>query len=91
MLLRQMSLKTIMNADWSDYDKRKISEGSNIHHFRSGEPWEIDYLVDKITHEYPTITHIAVRSAIAICCVTIDGPHPRSLFVACILEYLGLY
>jgi hypothetical protein len=39
----------ILGTDWEDYDNRKLRGGSDRRKFSCDEPWEVDYLADKIS------------------------------------------
>ena len=85
-----MSLKGILNTDWSDYDQKKREDGGDPGEFGCSVPWEVDYLVHKIGDEYPETPHLAIRRSIAICSIMVDGPHPRARFIGYVLVQLGV-
>jgi len=85
-----MSLKGILNTDWSDYDHKKREEGMDPAEFGCSIPWEVDYLVAKIKDEYPEAPQLAIRRSVAICSIMVDGPHPRGRFIGYVLVQLGV-
>ena len=85
-----MSLQTILNEDWSEYDNRKKRGGSDHRNFACTETWEVDDLVTKIHKHHSTLSTSAIRDAIKACCNSIGSPHPREKFVKCVTDRLGI-
>lgn len=85
-----MSKQLIFNEDWPEYDDRKKRGGSDHRNFACTEPWEVDYLVNKIHKRYPAISTERIRAAIKKCCAEIRAPHPRPAFVECVMKRLEL-
>jgi hypothetical protein len=83
-------LITLLNADWSDYESRKKNEGSNVYHFNSDVPWEIDYLVDKISNTHNKYTPKMTRRAINIICMASFIPLSREMFLEQVMGILYL-
>jgi len=84
-----MSTKKILSEDWEDYDNLKKKK-EDRYFFSCEEPWEVNYLIDKINKHYPEVDRSKVRKAIEECCKTVPGNKPREKFVACVLGRLGL-
>lgn len=85
-----MSTQSVLNDNWSAYDDRKKRGGSDHNDFACTEPWEVNYLVEKIRKHHPGITENSVRTAIDTCCRQVGAPHPRAKFVSCVMQKLGL-
>lgn len=84
-----MSVKKILESDWSDYDnKKKKAEDRDF--FACTESWEVDYLVNKILEHHPYILITTIQLAIKSCCNIIGSPHPRVKFVECVASKLGI-
>jgi len=77
----------IQTSDWSDYDNKKKSK-ANRFEFICEEPWEVDFLVNKIRNFYPSLTKEDVRSVILECGETIKAPRSRSVFVLAVMDKL---
>ena len=88
IFFKRMPHKAILAEDWSEYDNRKIKEGSDQRNFACTEAWEIDYLVKKIHNRFP-YSETIIRTSIASCCKAISSPHSRERFVECVLKRLG--
>ena len=84
-----MSTKLILE-NWTEYDNRKIRDGRDGRFFACTEPWEVDYLKEKIKRHYPNLTNDQILAAIRQCCETIDSPRPRKHFVECVARRLGI-
>lgn len=76
----------VLNENWSDYDDRK-KKYTDSKFFSCTEPWEVDYLVRKITKVHP-YNESSVRAAIATCCIASGSNHPRPAFVECVMSRL---
>lgn len=85
-----MSVKKILEEDWSEYDDRKIRDKRDSKDFACTEVWEVDYLKDKIKKHYPKLSDADILAAIKACCSTIGSPHPRKKFVECVATRLGI-
>jgi hypothetical protein len=85
-----MSLRRILEEDWTDYDNRKIRDGRDGRYFACTESWEVDYLKGKIKKHHPYLSESDILEAIRACCRTIGSPHPRSSFVECVVRRLGV-
>lgn len=84
-----MSRHKILSEDWENYDDRKKKKG-DANFFSCDEDWEVDYLVDKIHKQYPSIPVVNIRNAIKQCCQTVHGNKPRAKFVECVMDRLGI-
>jgi hypothetical protein len=84
-----MSLQRVLE-NWSDYDNRMIRDGRDGRFFSCNEEWEVAYLREKISREYPTLTTAKILEAIRSCCEVVPAPRPRRNFVECVLRRLGL-
>lgn len=85
-----MSLQSILNDDWSEYDDRKKRGGSDKRDFACTESWEVEYLIRKIQRHHPNIATDQIRIAIKACCNQVGAPHPRPAFISCVMKKLGL-
>ena len=85
-----MSLQKVLE-DWSDYERRKSGNRSEIQEFNCTEPWEVNYLIDKIKKVFPWQAGIDIHKAILQHCMEDPIPHPRRLFVKAVLNSLGLF
>jgi len=74
----------VLNEDWSDYDDRKITGRQDRSKFACSEPWEVNWLVNKLRKYYPTKSESDIRAAITSCCAIVGAPHPRAQFVECV-------
>lgn len=79
--------QVILRSDWSDYDNRKIRDGRDRNKFSCNETWEVDYLVQKINHNYSQYSTAIIRSAISYCC-TYTSNRERDAFVSCVMARL---
>lgn len=77
----------VLQDDWSVYDNRKRRRADRFF-FSCGEPWELNYLADKILKIYPSISEQAIRNAIDSCCKKMERPRPRDKFVRCVMHRL---
>lgn len=85
-----MSLHSVLNEDWSEYDDRKKRGGADHRNFACTEQWEADDLIRKIDKQHPNVSKEEIRNAITACCKQIGAPHPRVEFVACVMKRLDL-
>lgn len=85
-----MSVKKILDENWNEYDNRKIRGAKDARFFACTEPWEVDYLKDKIKKFHPRIEDSTIIAAIKSCCAIIGSPHPRDKFVICVAKRLGI-
>jgi hypothetical protein len=79
----------VLQEDWQDYDNKKIRDGRDGSKFSCEEPWEVDYLVEKLKKHYPYKTESSIREAIRECCKTVPAPRLREKFVECVTARLG--
>ena len=77
----------VLNRDWSEYDDRKKKYGDS-RYFSCTEPWERDYLIEKIRNAYPQHEEATIKMAIQFCCRETSSPYPREKFVECVMEKL---
>ena len=70
----------VLNEDWEDYDNRKIRDKRDSAFFSCDEPWEVNYLIEKLRKRFPFKTDSAIREAIASCCKSVTGIKPRGKF-----------
>lgn len=77
----------VLQDDWSAYDNRKRRRADRFF-FSCGEPWELNYLADKILKIYPSISEQAIRNAIDSCCKKMERPRPRDKFVRYVMHQL---
>jgi len=77
----------ILNEDWSDYDNKKKKKEDALF-FSCEEPWEREYLTQKIRKVYPQFSESAISAAISACCVEVKPPRPRKAFVECVMRRL---
>ncbi len=85
-----MSLEKILE-NWSDYDKRKIKSKPGSKDFACTEPWEVNYLVDRVKKVYTNIPGDNIHKAILWCCKELHTPQPREPFIKCVLNKLGIF
>jgi len=85
-----MSVKKILDEDWSGYDNKKIKDKRDAKFFACTEAWEVTYLKDKIKKHYPALSDDEILKAIKECCQLIGSPHPRPEFVACVAGRLNI-
>jgi hypothetical protein len=83
-----MSIKKILEDDWSEYDNKKIRGRQDAKDFACTEPWEVEYLLKKIKKHHPELTETAIKLAIEACCRALPAPHPRQPFVECVAKRL---
>jgi len=84
-----MSLTKIL-GDWSEYDEKKTRDQSDAKDFACFEPWEVDYLTNKIRSHYPLLPESIVRNTIQACCQALGASHPRKEFVKCVTDKMGI-
>jgi hypothetical protein len=78
----------ILKQEWNEYDDRKLKDNRDRSKFACEEPWEVNYLVNKIKKTYHDYTEPEIRVAITECCLIIRAPHPRKDFVDCVMRRL---
>jgi hypothetical protein len=83
-----MSAKIILSEDWKDYDDRKKKK-EDREFFSCEEPWEVEYLVEKISRNFPKLEKEKIHAAIKQCCNAVAPPRPRKKFVECVMSRLG--
>lgn len=76
-----MSIKKILEEDWSDYDSRKIQNEEDTLLFSCSDTWEMEYLRNKIKKYCPRLSDAAIQSSIDACCASFGSMHPRKKFV----------
>jgi hypothetical protein len=74
--------------NWEEYDHHKIQENGDKDQFSCDEPWEVNYLINKVRTHYPAYTQLQVKHAITLCCSTIKTPRVRKEFIECVLKHL---
>lgn len=79
--------KQVLGSDWSEYDDKK-KKRSDSQFFACSEPWEVDYLINKIHSIYPQHAKATIKMAIQSCCRSAGTNHPRKEFVACVMSKL---
>lgn len=79
----------VLNEDWEYYDNRKIRDSRDRSKFSCDEPWEVDYLVEKLKKYYNNKTESQIRAAITSCCAVVRAPRPRGEFVDCVTRKLS--
>lgn len=84
-----MSAQKILDEDWSEYDNRKKKKEDRLF-FSCEEPWEVEYLINKIHKNYSQFTRDQIHTAIKQCCNSVPPPRPRKTFVECVMKRLGL-
>lgn len=77
----------VLNSDWSDYDDKKKTR-VDARFFACSEPWEVEYLVNKIHRLYPQHSKGTIKMAIQSCCRSLGTNHPRKEFVECVMTKL---
>jgi len=77
----------ILSEDWSEYDNKKKKKEDALF-FSCEEPWEQNYLIQKIRNVYPQYSEAAITAAIAACCLEVRAPRPRKSFVECVMRRL---
>jgi len=78
---------TVLYANpWDDYDRRKTDAGENRDHFCPDEPWELNYLVKKVQHHYPSYTDVSISLAIRQAVKTTIPPRQRVEFVSIVMK-----
>jgi len=80
-----MSGTRILNANWEEYNSRKIRDNHDPASFICKEKWEVDFLVKKIQRVYSHYSDELIKNAIKACCNNIEGPRPRKDFVNCVM------
>ncbi len=78
----------VLNEDWEEYDNRKIRDQRDRAFFSCEEPWEVNYLVNKLRRRFPLKSDAALREAITACCRSVPGNKPRTKFVECVVNRL---
>jgi hypothetical protein len=78
----------VLNLDWSDYDNKK-RKTVDARFFSCTEPWEVDYLIDKIRKVYPHYEKVSIKMAIQACCRISNSNNPRKEFVECVMRKLN--
>lgn len=81
-----MSISKILSEDWTEYDDKKLKGQRDANFFACSEIWEIEYLKKKIKKYYPALTDNVMMSAIKDCCLSVPAPHPRRVFVDCVVR-----
>jgi len=86
-----MSVKAIMEGDWSEYDNAAITDSRDGNFFSCNEEWEVNYLINKIHAQFPQVTKVAIKTAIMSSCREMSAPRPRKAFVESVTRRLGLW
>jgi len=85
-----MSGKDILHEDWQDYDDRKSRDNQDKSKFSCDQPWEVNFLVNKIRLAYPEYSETGIRNAISECChIVLAGR--REELVGCVMRRLQQY
>ena len=84
-----MAFHRVLNEDWSEYNYRKKSAGTDPSYFSASEKWEIEFLEDKIARTHPGLSHAEIKKAIIATGKILVPPCPRSTFVQCVMGGLG--
>jgi len=82
-----MNIQELM-ANWSEYEDRKIKEGSDPKYFSYENEWEVAYLAEKIRKYNQSIPEEDVNNAIGSCSRIFSTPPLRRMFVQCIMMQL---
>ena len=77
--------------NWFEYDKRKIKDRPDTNDFVCTEPWEVNYLVDRVKKDYIDIPGNNIYKAILSCWRRLHAPQPRELFIKCVLNELEIF
>lgn len=85
-----MSVDTLINGNWSAYEKRKKNSGSDQQIFDSTMAWEVNYLGRLIRKQYPYISPESIRAAIKTCSLQYGRLQSRVSFVTHVMKELGL-
>jgi hypothetical protein len=84
-----MPANKILNEDWSEYDDRK-KKHTDANFFACTEDWEVKYLIQKISKNFPQFSTDQIKKTISDCCETTKAPHPRKAFVDCVMSKLNV-
>lgn len=74
--------------DWSFYDRQKLRRRQDLHTFLPEEPWEIDFLTDKIMAVYPVYSQSVIHTAITAASHRLRPPFERAVFVAAVIDLI---
>lgn len=74
--------------DWSFYDRQKLRRQQDLHTFLPDEPWEIDFLTDKITEAYPIYSQSVIHTAIEAAKHKLRPPFDRAVFVRAVFDLI---
>ena len=78
----------VLNEDWSEYDNRKVRDQRDRSKVSCEEPWEVNYIEEKMKKHFPNKTSAEIRAAVQSCCKSIPAPRPREKFIECVTEKL---
>jgi hypothetical protein len=84
-----MKLEQVLK-DWSEYDHYKSSRDEAANSFLTEENWEVNFLIKKITDNYPELSQPQILDAILTCGRTISKPRQRRLLVQCVMMRLDI-
>lgn len=85
-----MSLKKILEDDWSDYDNLKVIDVRDRNLFSCTEVWEVDYLRNKIKKHHSELSTQNINKAIQLCCSIYRGQNKREEFIEAVFKLLGV-
>ena len=83
-------LQRLLDSDWLEYDNKK-KKSIDGHFFACTEPWEVQYLIEKIKKFFPEYSDMNIARAITTCCLSLNTPHPRKEFIQCVIQRLINY
>jgi len=83
-----MSVNLILSGSWSPYEEYKICKAQNPDIFLPTDPFEIDFLVQKINLHYPQYSKVAIELSVNNIRRTLYAGCKRSLFVDLVINNL---
>jgi hypothetical protein len=84
-----MYLSDILSASWETYNERKASQQQNEEIFCPDDPWEFNFLVEKIVSMEPHLDELTVMLAVRQSMRQTMAPRPRKHFVQTVIHSIA--
>ena len=81
-----MYLSEILSASWETYNQRKASQQQNEQIFCPDDPWEFNFLVEKIVSMEPHLDELTVMLAVRQSMRQTMAPRPRNHFLQTVIS-----
>lgn len=79
---------SLLYKPWEEYDNRKWLADEDRNIFCPDDPWELNYLVDRVRQCYPEFDQVAVILAIRKTTNVLSPPRKRKVFLKYVMDIL---